>query len=248
MDEEMYIGFESYLTNEMPSDEKRLFEKKLQNDAQFREQFHLYKETTQFLNTTFSPETIAFKINLDAISNEHFSQTKEIPTGEQTEQKTKVVNLKPWYYAVAATMAIVFGALLFTQNDPQYGDFSQHEAAQFIERGDDDVNLKKAQDFFNDGEYQKAVLAFEKSNNLNTPELQYFYAIALIETSRYAKTELALNNLRNGTSVYKDKATWYLALSNLKQKKYDNCIALLKQIPAEAEDYDKAQQLLEDLE
>src|SRR6478672_679498 len=235
MNEEMYIGFESYLANEMPADEKTRFEEKLQNDAQFGEQFRLYQETTQFLSHKFASETSDFKKNLAAISDDYFDET--------AEKETKVINLRPWYYAVAASMLLVFGTLLFTMNNPQYGDYNQHETAQFTERGDEDVNLKKAQDFFNDHQYQKAVLAFEKANNLNTPELQYFYAIALIETNRYAKAELALNNLKNGTSVYKDKATWYLALSSLKQNKLENCKALLQQIPADAEDYDKAQKL-----
>jgi hypothetical protein len=240
MNEEMYIGFESYLANEMPTDEKILFEEKLQSDFQFRENFNLYKETTQFLSHKFSSETVDFKKNLETISNVHFSETEE--------KEVKVVNLKPWYYAVAASMAIVFGTLVFNQSDPQYGDYSQHEMAQFVERGDDDVNLKAAQDFFNAHEYQKAVVSFEKVSNLNNPELQYFHAIALIETNNYTKADVTLNNLKNGTSVYKDKATWYLALSNLKQKKIADCKMLLKQIPADAEDYDKAQKLLKDLE
>ncbi len=240
MNEEMYIGFESYLANEMPPDEKIIFEEKLQNDAQFKEQFNLYVATTQFLSHKFASETEDFKKNLETISNEYFAETEE--------KATKVVNLKPWYYAVAASMAILFGTLLFNQSDPQYGDYSQHETAQFVERGDSDSNLKEAQDFFNAHEYQKAVTSFEKVQDLNNPELQYFYAIALIETNGYAKAELTLNNLRNGTSVYKDKATWYLALSNFKQKKIADCKVLLKQIPADTEDYDKAQQLLKDLE
>lgn len=240
MNEEMYIGFESYIANEMPTDEKILFEEKLQNDKKFNEQFQLYKETTQLLSHKFSSETIDFKKNLETISYEHFSETEE--------KDVKVVNLKPWYYAVAATMAIVFGTLVFNQSDPQYGDYSQHDNAQFVERGDNDVNLKEVQDFFNNHEYQKAVTSFEKVTNLNNPELQYFYAIALIETNSYTKAALTLNNLRNGASVYKDKATWYLALSNLKQKKLDDCKTLLKQIPVDAEEYNKAQQLLKDLD
>ena len=240
MNEEMYIGFESYIANEMPTDVKNSFEEKLQNDLQFSEQFQSYKETTQFLSHKFSSETIDFKNNLETISNEHFSETEE--------KEVKVVNLKPWYYAVAASMAIVFGTLVFNQSDPQYGDYSQQETAQFVERGDNDTNLKDAQDFFNDKQYQKAVASFEKATNLNNPELQYFYAIALIETDSYAKAELTLNNLKNGTSVYKDKATWYLALSNLKQKKIADCKMFLKQIPADADEYDKAQKLLKDLD
>jgi len=240
MNDEMYIGFESYLANEMPAEDKKLFEEKLVNDAQFKQQFELYKETTQFLSHKFSSETVAFKENLKAISSKNFEALEEVPT--------KVVNLKPWYYAVAASMALVFGTILYNQSGPQYGDYNQHETAQFMERGDEDANLKQAQEFFNEGQFQKAVDAFEKSTQFNNPEVIYFYAIALIETSQYAKSDLLLRDLKKGTSVYKDKATWYLALSNLKQKKIGACISYLKQIPVDAEEYEKAQELLKDLE
>ena len=240
MNEERYIGFESYLNNEMPSDEKIIFEEKLKNDSSFKESFNLYKETTQLLEHKFSSETIDFKNNLESISKAHFSET--------SEKEVKVVNLRPWYYAVAATMALVFGALLFTQSDPQYGDYNQHETAVFVERSEGDANLKQAQEFFNAKEFKKAVDAFEKIEDLKNPELQYFYAIALIETKDYQKAEIFLNNVKSGTSVYKDKATWYLALSNLKQKKLEDCKSFLKQIPEDGEDYEKAQQLLKDLD
>jgi len=172
MNEEIYIGFESYLANEMPADEKILFEQKLQNDVQLKEQFHLYSETTGFLATKFSSDTIDFKKNLETISTAHFAETEEKqPSDKELAKQTKVVNLKPWYFAVAASMAILFGTLLFNQSDPQYGDYSQHETAQFVVRGDNDIHLKEAQDFFNDGQFQKAVTSFEKSQHLNRPEL-----------------------------------------------------------------------------
>jgi hypothetical protein len=240
MNEELYIGFESYLNNEMPSSEKIIFEEKLKNDTQFRENFNLYKETTQFLEHKFSSETINFKNNLESISKAHFSETEE--------KKIKVVNLKPWYYAVAATMAIVFGALLFTQNNPQYGDYNQHQTAVFVERSEGDTNLKQAQEFFNTQNYKKAVASFEKINDLKNPELQLYYAISLIEISDYQRAEIFLNNIKSGTSVYKDKATWYLALSNLKQKKLEDCKSFLNQVPSDSEDYERAQQLLKDLD
>ena len=239
MNEEMYIGFESYLTNEMLADEKILFEEKLQNDAKFKEQLNLYKETTQLLSHKFSIETAEFKKNLKSISKENFSETNK--------NKSKVIAFKPWYYAVAACLVIGLGIFTFTKNDPQYSDYNQYETAQFVERGDNDINLKEAQDFFNEKQYQKVVVSFEKLQHLNNPELLYFYSISLIETSNYTKAESTLNILKNGTSVYKDKATWYLALSNLKQKKLDECQAYLKQIPADAEDFNKAQKLLKDL-
>ena len=239
MNEEMYIGFESYLANEMPFDEKILFEEKLNNDAKFKEQFHLYEETTQLLSHKFSSETVDFKKNLQTISKENFTKTKN---------KSKVIAFKPWYFAVAASVVIVLGTWFMMPGNPEYGDFNQHESAQFVERSDTNANLKEAQEFFNAHQYKKAIVSFEKVEDLTNPEVQYFYAIALIETNHYKYAELYLNNIKSGTSVYKEKATWYLALSNLKQKKFDECKAFLKQIPTDAEDYEKAQQLLKDLD
>lgn len=240
MNEEVYIGFESYLNNEMPTEEKIQFENRLKTDSDFNKSFALYKETTQFLGTKFSKDTVDFKQNLQSISKEYFA--------EKEQKETKVIAFKPWYYAVAAILVIALGIFTFTKNDPQYGDYNQHENAYFIERSDEDVNLKNAQDFFNAKEYANAVTAFEKVVDLNKPELQYFYSIALIETNKYQKAEVILETIHQGTSSFKDKAVWYLALSNLKQKKLEECKMLLKQIPSDAEDYEKAQKLLKDLE
>lgn len=241
MNEELYITFEKYCNNEMSQEEQLEFENQLQNDADIQQKFEIYKDANKFLETKFSSETAAFKQNLEAISKEHFA--------EKVEKKTKVIAFKPLQYAVAASVAILVGSWFYMQNNiPQYGDYSTPETAMFVERSVGDANLKEAQNAFNTKDYKKAVASFEKVTNLKNPELQYFYAISLIETNNYVKAEMLLNNIKSGTSVYKDKATWYLALSNLKQKKLQDCKTYLKQLPADAEDYDKAQELLKDLD
>lgn len=241
MNEEVHIGFESYLNNEMPTEEKIAFESKLNTDTEFNKSFSLYKETTQFLDNKFSDKTADFKQNLQCISKEYFADNQQ--------NKPKVIAFKPWYYAVAASVTMLLGTWFVMQNsNPVYSDYDQHESAYFMERGEGDVNLKETQDFFNAKEYQKAVTAFEKITDLNNPEFQYYYAIALIETNNYQKADAVLKTIHQGTSSYKDKAIWYLALSNLKQEKLDECKKLLEQIPADAEDYEKAQDLLHDLE
>ena len=241
MNEEVYIGFESYLNNEMPPEEKKQFEDRLKTDIEFRKSFALYKETTQFLSHKFSAETTDFKQNLESISKGYFK--------ENAQEQTKVIVFKPWYYAVAASVAVVLGTWFFMQNDtPSYGDFNQHENAYFMERGDANSNLIAAQDFFNAKEYNKAVTAFEKVHDTSNPEVQYFYAIALLETNKYQKAEALLSTINHGSSAYKDKALWYLALSKLKQEKSEECKSFLKQIPNDAEDYEKAQQLLNQLD
>lgn len=240
MNEEQYIGFENYLNNDMPSEEKIIFEERLTSDAEFRESFELYKETTKFLDAKFSTETIDFKENLKSVSKDYFA--------ENTKSKPKVIAFRPFYFAIAASLAIAFGAWFMMQQNPSYSDYNQHETAIFMERSNADVNVKNAQDFFNKKEYQKAVASFEKIENLTNTEMQYFYGISLIEVNDFVKGELFLNNIKGGNSIYKDKATWNLALSKLKQKKYEDCKKFLKEIPADAEDYSKAQELLKKLE
>jgi hypothetical protein len=240
MNEETYIRFENYLANELSFEEKTLFEEQLQNDTQFNESFTLYKETTAFLEHKFSNETLDFKENLKSISDQHFE--------EQLESKSKVIAFKPWYYAVAASVVVVMGMWFMMQNDANYSDYNQHDTALFMERSVGDANLKEAQEAFNTKDYKKAAAAFDKITDFRDPELQFFYAISLIETNNYTKAQLFLDQLREGNSVYKHKATWYLALSYLKQDKKEECASTLKEIPSDAEDFDKAQKLLNELE
>jgi hypothetical protein len=140
------------------------------------------------------------------------------------------------------------GMWFMMQNDANYSDYNQHDTALFMERSVGDQNLKAAQEAFNAKDYKKAVVAFDKITDFRDPELQLFYAISLIETNNYPEAQLFLDQLRNGNSVYKHKATWYLALSYLKQDKKEACKSTLKEIPADAEDFEKAQELLNDLE
>lgn len=247
MNEENYIAFESYLNNEMSSDEKIIFEEKLQNDSQFKANFNLYKETTSFIENKFDFKTIDFKENLKSISESHFS---EILPSSKRQVKSKVIQFKPWYYAVAASVAILFGTWFFMQNSiPQYEDYNQHENANLVERGSVIKNLKAAQDAFNAKNYKVAIQNFEiVLKEYDKPEVRYFYAISLLENNQYTDAESTFTKLQSGTSIYKDKATWNLALSKLKQKQFEECKNYIKQLPEDAEDYAKAQKLLSNLD
>lgn len=241
MSEQLYITFENYFSNEMSQEEKLEFENQLQNDIELREKFELYKETTQFLATKFDSETIAFKENLKSISKENFTE-KEV-------KKSKVINFKPFYYAVAASVVFSFGTWFMMQGTPEYGDYNQHENAYFTERGSIIKNLKLAQEAFNSKNYKVANENFEiVLKEYDKPEVRFFYGISLLEENRFDDATINFTNLQKGTSIYKDKATWYLALSCLKQNKLEECKTYINQIPADAEDYKKAQKLLKDLD
>lgn len=239
MNEERYIVFENYLSNELSAEEKMSFEKQLAEDPEFASAFEIYKELNQHLENKFGneQELKAFKKNLKSISNEHF-KTK----------KSKVVAFKPWQYAIAASIAILVGLFVFQNINPSFDDYNNPEMATFTERGDVNENLKLAQDAFNTKNYKGAIPHFEAVLKVEkSPEIQYFYAVSLLEDNQFQKAETNLLELKSGTSIYKNKATWYLALSKLKQKEYDSCKEILLTIPDDFEDYDQVQELLNEL-
>ncbi len=238
MKEQNYFDFENYLTNEMSNDEKVIFENKLLKDSDFNNNFQNYIETSAFLQNKFSIETESFKQNLKSISKDNLSINKI--------KNRKVISLKSKYFAIAASLILFFGIFYVYQiHTPSYIDYNQHENASFTERGTIINSLKAAQSAFNAKKYREALPLFEiVLKEYNKPEINYFYAICLIETENYVKAEDVLLSLKQGKSIYKNRATWYLALMRLKQKNNDDCKMFLKQIPVDAEDYAKAQELL----
>ena len=240
MNEERYILFGQYLEDELSAEEKTNFEKQLSEDQELASAFEIFKELNLHLENKFGNETElnAFKKNLKSISKEHF-KTK----------KTKVVAFKPWQYAIAASVAILVGLFVFQNINPTFDDYNNPEMATFIERGDVNENLKLAQDAFNTKNYKAAIPYFEGVLKVNkSAEIQYFYAVSLLEDNQFQKAETNLLELKSGTSIYKNKATWYLALSKLKQKDYKSCKEILSKIPDDYEDYDQVQQLLNELD
>jgi hypothetical protein len=240
MNDEGYLLFENYLSNELSAEDKTNFEKQLEEDPEFASAFEIFKELKLHLENKFGNEKDlkAFKKNLKSMSKVHF-KTK----------KPKAVAFKPWQYAIAASIAILVGLFVFQNINPSFEDYNNPEMATFIERGDVNENLKLAQDAFNAKKYKTAIPYFEAVlNSTKSPEIQYFYAISLLEESQFPKAETNLLELKSGTSIYKNKATWYLALSKLKQKEYKSCKEILLTIPDDFEDYDQVQQLLNELD
>jgi len=239
MNEERYILFDQYLQGEMTVEEKDNFEKQLSEDHEFSSEFETFKEVQLRLKTKFEfeEEREAFKANLTTISDIHFNTSKP-----------KVVVMRPWYLAAAASVIILFGLFFFDYNNPSFADYDNPETASFVERGDTDTALIGAQTAFNDGKYAAAIPLFEEILKENkTPEIQYFYGVSLLEESKYPKAESVFSELRSGTSAYKDKATWSLALSKLKQKKYTECKEILETISQDYENYDDVEKLLDEL-
>ncbi len=235
----MYFAFEQYLGNEMNLEDRAAFEKKLLEDTYWKESFELYQQTHQFLKTKFSGETAAFKQNLKQIALEN----------QSNKNSSKIVPMYSKWFAVAATVVLFCSIWFFMQsNEPKYVEYNQHEKAYFTARSEGVAILKEAQDAFNTKAYESAVGYFEQIPQANrNEEINLYYAIALLEVNKFEQAETLLQAIKSGNSVYKEKAIWYLGLSKLKQKDYSSCKQLLEVLPESADDYNKAQEILEKL-
>ncbi|MBQ4818771.1 hypothetical protein [Aquimarina sp. MMG016] len=266
--EEKYELFEKHCSQELSINEKARLDKLIKDDV-VKKELQVYKELHVHLDTNFNTENqkAALAKNLKKVGDSYFAKKlaeketkqevkKEIKHGvkeeifEEPVKKSKVIKLPSWAYAIAASVAIVFGVYFFSQGNPTYNNFVSIPELSITERGSAEESIKNAETAFNTKNYAKAeeYLTELLSEDEKNAEYQFYYGISLLEQDKYAKASRAFTKLQQGNSAYKYKALWFEALNKLKQKNYDQCAALLHKLPKEAEDYDQAQKLLEKLD
>lgn len=243
MEERDYILFEEYLSGTLSDNEKKKFEDQLATEKDFNQSFLTYKELSGYLQNKLEneEETNAFESNLKSISNNYF---------DKPAKKSKVIKFRPWQYAVAASVAILFGLFVFnTSSDPIYNDFANYNSISLTVRGESDESFSKAEKAFNEKDFKNAELYFNQilAVDVANSEIKIYKSVALIETNRFSEADKLLKEISGGTSVFKYKALWYLALSKLKQKDYNACKNILNQIPEGTEVYAQAKKLLRKL-
>ncbi|WP_158847061.1 hypothetical protein [Algibacter sp. L1A34] len=248
MEEQDYIQFEDYLFGNLTETEAKVFENKLNTNSAFAEAFQTYKNLSHYLSDKYGNETesVAFKENLNTISSKYFKEKMVV-----TEEKSNEKSFTFYKYAIAACVILMFGVFTFSQfSSPSYSDFNNYDAVSLTVRGENDDLLKTAESAFNSRDFASAEMAFAQLIQIdqNNVEFNLYSAISNIELDNYEKADDLLTDIANGNSVYKNKAIWYLALSKLKQNDELACVDILKTVPEEADDYERAQKLLNKLD
>lgn len=243
MNDQDYILFEEYLSGTLSETDKIAFEIRLQEDLKYKESFRTYKELSSFLEQKFEneDESKVFQTNLENISKNYFE--KEI-------SPRKLLPVKPWQFAAAASVLLLIGVFVFNNiSNPVYEDFSNYDTISLTVRGEQDALLKTAENAFNSNDFKKADEAFKSLVLLDNEnaELKFYRALSNLELNKFDIAENLLIDVSSGQSVFKNKAIWYQALSKLKQKEYEECLEILRTLPQEAEDYEAAQKLIQDL-
>lgn len=236
--------FIAYLEETMSTSEHGKFEDKLKNDTAFRESFLAFNEIYEVLQNQFSHQ------RKEVIKSIKKADAKYKVVGATKTSTKKVIPLRAWHYAVAASIILAVGLFLFQDaNKPSYADFTTNNAISLTVRGNNDSVAQNAEKAFNNGNYAEAVTGFNtllKSAPGNV-QFQIYKAKALIEIDKYDQAEHLLKTISEGDSVYKSKAIWLEALSKLKQKRYDEVKRLLKTIDSNSSEYPQAQKLLKRL-
>jgi tetratricopeptide (TPR) repeat protein len=242
MDEEIYLLIDRYLANELSAEERRKFDENLRVDTELAEKVRVYRVLSENLRSKFTreQEEIQLRESLSVISQLEFG----------TEKSARVISIRWYHWAAAASVALLAVVWFYTRTAafPEYAQYAVHEPLSLAERGDDSLK-HQAEQAFNSKQYARAVAWFDRllAIDPNDTELQLYKGVSLLELDRISEAELLFNGIKDSNSVYKDKAIWYLALSALKQKHYDQCKILLEKLPRDSEDYDAARKILDKL-
>ena len=242
MDNPKYELIARYLEGDLNAEELHDFEEKLKNDVEFSEDVRLYQEIENSLEQDFD----------NANSEDELRKTlkKLAQKNNSTSNQTKVFVLRHYSkWLVAASIALVAGLFFFRNTTPTYADYNQHQKMEISVRGSSSEMLVKAQEAFNKKDYHLANVHLSRLSEYykDNAELQLYYGISLLETDQYDLANIVFTNIAKSSSILKDEAHWYLALTALKQKDNKTCKKYLLKIPEESEFYDRAKSLIKRL-
>tara|TARA_R110001632_G_scaffold175052_3_gene294741 strand:- start:1458 stop:2195 length:738 start_codon:yes stop_codon:yes gene_type:complete len=245
MDEKTMLLFDDYLQGALSLQEQNELEQRIQAEPELADAFTIFKELNGHLEHSFSKERDDFKSQLKEIGASHFNNSTTTK-----KKETKVIRFTPLRYLVAASVIFLFGTIMWMQlSNPVYSDYPVDQDINLTLRTDGELAFAKAEKAFNAGSYEEAILFFNSilSNTPNNAEVSYYKGIALVELNRFDEADSIFSRISIGNSVYKYRALWSQALGKLKQKDTKACAEILEKIPPEAEDYEKAQDLLDKL-
>ncbi|MGO3237425.1 MAG: tetratricopeptide repeat protein [Psychroflexus halocasei] len=246
MEEQAYILMESYLAGDLSVDEKKDFEERLKTDSDFKEAFENYQNVSHQLEHKFKKhsEREAVKKSIDRVADSYFEKKSS-----NENNQTKKSSFKPWRIGVAAMILILVGIYAYQEfSTPVYSDYNQYATISFQSRGEENKNLKEAEEAFNSHQFAEAASYFEtlvkENDNI---EYKLYWAISLVETDEFEKADQLYLDILKSESVFVNEALWFGALSKLKQENNKATSQLLSQIPEESDRYEEAQKLYKKL-
>ena len=237
---------QDYLNGTLTTDTKLLFEKQLDEDAEFAAEV---KELEDL-------ETGLHSIGLDMLKEEVNNWEQEFK--EKSKPKTKLIQLWPKYTAVAASVILLIVAGLFVyngtpDNNELYAEYFDPYEDMILTRGDisnSESLLIAGMEAYNNEEF---TTASEKLNDylLNNNEnkgVALYLGIAQMQIGKYSEAAISFG-LAQQDVKFKQQAQWYEALLYVKSNQTEKARSLLEIIGKNTDHYqsENAQSILNEL-
>lgn len=226
---------EAYTEGWMSGPERTEFEAELQTNVGLKQDYEDWLEADDILKRHIgsSKNTPSIQQILEPLTQQYFN------AGNKPE--AKVVSFKKYLVAGLAAAAIF---ILYLALPGGIDNYTMPQMPQAVVRGAEELSDKGAQ-LFNAGKYQEAQPLL-KARALSAPEdatALFFYAVSLVQTKNYAEALIILQQLSEGTSAYKEDASFFAALSAYKLNRRSEAAAFAEKITAASVYYKPAQKI-----
>lgn len=233
INQETFEQIESYLLQRMDAAQQQAFEQAMAKDMLLRNEVDLQRKLMATVEAgSFTAEQPA----------------AAVASTPATPARLRRLN-RQWWYAAAAVLIIAIGATWWlrkteTASQDLYSQYFHADPGLPVAMSSTDAyTFYDGMVSYKEGKYKEAADTWQKLGNEQgfTDTLQYFIGVAYLNNNTLREAHQYLLPVANNTaSVWKDKATWYLALSYIKADNPAEAVRWLTLLPND----DRAKQLL----
>lgn len=220
---------ERYLEGKMQPAEKRWFEKELHGNLWLRKELDLRKRTDSFVRNT---EAIEFRKKL---------MQAEIAHRNTRPVKRALTSTAAQYAAIFAGLLIISSLIMMFSKGPNPSKLAEKYVASYepgtSSRAYSDVDgsdYYTALEFYNKGDYQNAILWFEKLAGVNDSEnirADFMLGVTRMKSEQYSEAISPLEKVVNhNDNLFIEQARWYLSICYLNTEDNEKAAKVLKEI------------------
>jgi hypothetical protein len=221
---------ERYLDGEMTAEEIILFEQGLIDEPQLKQEYDV-------LNAVVKEVRESKKRELKALLNEVDKELDNNKPNNIEPNTYKTTPLFPTFlkYAIAASVLFMIGVSVFwlinqsgSNREKLVADYWQKDAGLPVMMGESDaVKFDNAMSDYKSGKYNEALNLFKQIPASDT--VLYYSALCMSELKQDATNQFQIV-ADNQSSVFQDKAKYYLLLLNIKADKKTKASKLMNEL------------------
>lgn len=205
---------ERYLSGEMSSSEKELFEREVAANPELEEELRLSRSIDSAL---LRDDILDFRKKLIAVNRENRRIVADVPVVRMNFRKI-------WLAAASFVLLATIGSTLYftvpfgNPNDNLFRQYYNSENLVDITRSSD-ANIVEAVIKFQEQDYRLAARLFHNILDQDDSNIAcwFYYGISCIETESYRDAEQAFSHIiKDNQNLYVEHAEWYLGLTYLK--------------------------------